>query len=62
MTTPVTRSATIFGAIHLGYIVIETNRFADWRRFGRAAIGLHVDEALPEVMRFRLDDNECRFL
>jgi 2,3-dihydroxybiphenyl 1,2-dioxygenase len=62
MTTPVTRSATIFGAIHLGYIVIETNRFADWRRFGRDAIGLHVDEALPEVMRFRLDDNECRFL
>ena len=62
MITPATRPATVFGAVHLGYIVIETNKFADWRRFGRDAIGMHVDEALPGVMRFRLDDNECRFL
>jgi len=53
---------TVFGNVHLGYIVIETNRFADWRRFGRDAIGMHVDDTLPDVMRFRLDDNECRFL
>jgi 2,3-dihydroxybiphenyl 1,2-dioxygenase len=52
----------IFGNVHLGYIVIETDKFADWRRFGRDAIGMHVDETLPDVMRFRLDDNECRFL
>jgi 2,3-dihydroxybiphenyl 1,2-dioxygenase len=52
----------IFGNAHLGYIVIETDRFADWRRFGRDAIGMHLDETLPDVMRFRLDDNECRFL
>jgi 2,3-dihydroxybiphenyl 1,2-dioxygenase len=52
----------IFGNVHLGYLVIETDRFADWRRFGRDAIGMHLDETLPDVMRFRLDDNECRFL
>jgi 2,3-dihydroxybiphenyl 1,2-dioxygenase len=52
----------IFGNVHLGYVVIETDRFADWRRFGRDAIGMHLDETLPDVMRFRLDDNECRFL
>ena len=52
----------IFGNVHLGYIVIETNRFADWRRFGHDAIGMHLDEAMRDVMRFRLDDNECRFL
>jgi 2,3-dihydroxybiphenyl 1,2-dioxygenase len=52
----------IFGNVHLGYIVIETSRFADWRRFGRDAIGMHLDEPLRDVMRFRLDDNECRFL
>jgi 2,3-dihydroxybiphenyl 1,2-dioxygenase len=52
----------IFGNVHLGYIVIETDRFADWRRFGRDAIGMHLDETLRDVMRFRLDDNECRFL
>jgi 2,3-dihydroxybiphenyl 1,2-dioxygenase len=52
----------IFGNVHLGYIVIDTEKFADWRRFGRDAIGMHLDETLPDVMRFRLDDNACRFL
>ena len=52
----------VFGKVHLGYLVVETEKFADWRRFGRDAVGMHLDEALPGVMRFRLDDNECRFL
>ncbi|SKI12685.1 VOC family protein [Mycobacteroides abscessus] len=55
-------STSVFGDVHLGYIAIETNMFADWRRFGRDAIGMHIDETLPGVMRFRLDDNDCRFL
>jgi 2,3-dihydroxybiphenyl 1,2-dioxygenase len=54
--------ADIFGNVHLGYVVVETEKFTDWRRFGRDAIGMHVDETLTDVMRFRLDDNECRFL
>lgn len=52
----------IFGNVHLGYVVIETRKFADWRRFGGDAIGMHVDEEQADVMRFRLDDNDCRFL
>ena len=51
-----------FGAVHLGYIVIETERFSQWRRFGKDAIGLHVDELTHDVTRFRLDDHDCRFL
>jgi len=53
---------SVFGSVHLGYIVIETDKFADWHRFGRDAIGMHADETIADVMRFRLDDNECRFL
>lgn len=52
----------IFGRVHLGYLVIDTQKFTDWRRFGHDAVGMHVDDALTGVMRFRLDDNECRFL
>lgn len=52
----------LFGDVHLGYAVVETNRFSDWKRFGRDAIGMHIDELTPETMRFRLDENECRFL
>jgi len=53
---------SVFGKVHLGYVVIETQKFSDWRRFGRDAIGMHLDEGAPDAMRFRLDDNECRFL
>ncbi|MFB8062025.1 extradiol ring-cleavage dioxygenase, partial [Kitasatospora purpeofusca] len=59
-TAPAT--ATVFGAVRLGYIVIETERFADWRRFGTDAIGMHHDSLSTDLMRFRLDDRECRFL
>ncbi|MEE2061466.1 VOC family protein [Rhodococcus artemisiae] len=57
-----TDSASLFGAVHLGYLVIETDKFADWHRFGRDAIGLHADRLSSRAMRFRLDDHECRFL
>jgi 2,3-dihydroxybiphenyl 1,2-dioxygenase len=52
----------VFGCVHLGYVVVETEKFADWKRFGRDAIGMHLDDALPDVLRFRLDDHQCRFL
>ena len=52
----------VFGRVRLGYLVIETDKFADWRRFGEDAIGMHCDELSRAVMRFRLDDHECRFL
>jgi 2,3-dihydroxybiphenyl 1,2-dioxygenase len=53
---------SVFGNVHLGYIVIETQKFSDWRRFGRDAIGMHLNDRSPDTMRFRLDDHECRFL
>src|SRR5689334_21372597 len=52
----------VFGNVHLGYVVIETEKFSDWRRFGRDAIGMHLDDSVADAVRFRLDDNECRFL
>jgi 2,3-dihydroxybiphenyl 1,2-dioxygenase len=55
-------SPSVFGNVHLGYIVVETEKFSDWQRFGRDAIGMHLDDASIDTMRFRLDDNECRFL
>ncbi|GLE54368.1 VOC family protein [Mycobacterium montefiorense] len=55
-------SPSVFGNVRLGYVVIESQKFGDWRRFGRDAIGMHLDDALTDAMRFRLDDHECRFL
>ncbi|OBF12237.1 extradiol ring-cleavage dioxygenase [Mycobacterium sp. ACS4054] len=55
-------SASVFGRAHLGYVVIESEKFGDWARFGRDAIGMHCDDAARDTMRFRLDDHDCRFL
>ncbi|WP_405867184.1 VOC family protein [Streptomyces sp. NBC_01515] len=61
-TSGAPHTASVFGSVHLGYIVIETGRLADWRRFGTDAIGMHHDALDTGLMRFRLDEQECRFL
>ncbi len=53
---------SVFGWVRLGYLVVETEKFADWRRFGRDAIGMHLDEVSSEAILFRLDEHQCRFL
>ncbi|WP_039805371.1 VOC family protein [Nocardia araoensis] len=53
---------SVFGAVHLGYVVVHSRRLSDWRRFGALAIGVHVDELDTDALRFRLDDHACRFL
>lgn len=56
------RGPSVFGAVHLGYIIVETEKFSDWYRFGVEAIGMHLDRLDENHMRFRLDEQECRFL
>ncbi len=53
---------SVFGHVSLGYLAVETERFADWRRFGRDAVGLHLDDLDSDAIRFRLDEQQCRFL
>ncbi|WP_322859339.1 VOC family protein [Mycobacterium europaeum] len=57
-----TARPSVFGKAHLGYVVIETDKMTDWKRFGRDAIGMHLDEMAPDTVRFRLDDDACRVL
>src|SRR6201997_828576 len=57
-----TVKASVFGSVHLGYVVVETDKISDWKRFGRDAVGMHLDDLAPDTVRFRLDDNECRVL
>lgn len=55
-------AASVFGAVHLGYLVVHSLELAEWHRFGALAIGVHVDELDADTLRFRLDDRACRFL
>lgn len=62
MTRIAPPDGSVFGSVQLGYLVVESQRLSAWHRFGADAIGLHVDELTDDVMRFRVDDRECRFL
>ncbi|MGV9413595.1 VOC family protein [Nocardia sp. NPDC003693] len=55
-------SESVYGSVHLGYLVIHSRRLRDWHRFGALAIGLHTDRPDADTLRFRLDDRACRFL
>ena len=44
----------VFGRVHLGYLVIETEKFDDWRRFGRDAIGIDLDARNVDLARERV--------
>ena len=57
-----TSKPSVFGNVHLGYVVVESDKIGDWKRFGRDAIGMHLDDMASDTVRFRLDDNECRVL
>lgn len=51
---------TLFGRVRLGYVVIESERLTDWRRFAEDGIGMHVDRDDRDSLRFRLDDHHAR--
>ena len=56
------RPPTSSSRVHLGYLVVETEKFADWRRFGRDAIGMHLGRSRTGGDAVSHDGNECRFL
>jgi 2,3-dihydroxybiphenyl 1,2-dioxygenase len=46
----------------MGYIIIESRKLNDWRRFLREGVGVHVEEIPPKHIRVRLDDYRTRFV
>lgn len=54
--------ADIFGDVRMGYLIIESRKLNDWRRFLREGVGVHVEEVPPNHLRVRLDDYRTRFI
>lgn len=48
--------------LKVGYMVIETQRMDDWRRFAVEGIGIHADDLPGGAMALRIDDYQRRFL
>lgn len=52
----------LFGAVRMGYVVVESRRIDEWRRFLKQGLGLHETAADDDVLAFRMDAHERRFM
>ena len=57
-----TQTADIFGAVRMGYAVVQSSRLDDWRRFLKQGVGLHLQSDSPELLAFRMDRHLRRLM
>lgn len=52
----------LFGAISMGYLLIESERMEDWKRFLHKGIGLHLESEGDNLLTFRMDAHRSRII
>ncbi|TJY59486.1 extradiol ring-cleavage dioxygenase [Sinimarinibacterium sp. CAU 1509] len=52
----------IFGAVRMGYIVVQSSKLGDWRRFLKQGLGLHLETESDTALAFRMDAHQRRFM
>lgn len=52
----------IFGAVSMGYAVIESRKFDAWRQFCVQGLGMHLASAEADELAFRIDDHARRLI
>lgn len=52
----------LFGRVQMGYLLVESRRLDDWRRFLKDGIGLHLESATEDSLAFRMDAHERRLI
>ena len=53
---------SLFGRVRMGYLLAESTRLDEWRRFTADGLGLHVDVAQPGVLACRIDSHQRRLI
>ena len=53
---------SLFGAVSMGYALIESERLGDWRRFTEKGLGLHLECASESLLAFRMDRHQRRLI
>lgn len=61
-TTRNTDGIDLFDAVKMGYVVVESTRLDDWRRFLEQGLGLHLEDASDAGLAFRIDAHTRRFI
>ncbi|HKY90475.1 MAG TPA: VOC family protein [Nevskiaceae bacterium] len=57
MNTP-----SLFGAVQMGYVLVESNRLREWQRFLHQGIGFHLAASGDEAIALRMDDHARRIV
>ena len=52
----------LFGKVRLGYVLVESERRQEWRKFAGDALGIQVDEVGDQVLAMRVDAHERRIV
>lgn len=52
----------IFGAVSMGYAVIESQKLDAWRQFCVQGLGMHMASAEADELAFRIDDHARRLI
>ena len=55
-------ATSLFGHINLGYLLAESQRLDEWRRFAREGLGVHTDAPEPGVIALRIDQHVRRLI
>jgi 2,3-dihydroxybiphenyl 1,2-dioxygenase len=51
-----------YGAVQLGYALLDSPRLAEWRRFGAEGLGMALADSEPGLLAFRTDAHERRLV
>lgn len=52
----------LFGKAQVGYVLIESERLSDWRRFLQNGVGLHLASESDDLLAFRMDGHQRRLI
>jgi 2,3-dihydroxybiphenyl 1,2-dioxygenase len=55
-------TASVYGAVRLGYVQVDSSRLAEWKRFAIDGIGLGVGEDTSSLLTIRNDDHASRLI
>src|SRR3974390_623070 len=53
---------SVYGAVHLGYVFVESPHLSDWKRLAADGIGMTVSADFPNLMAFRTDAHARRLI
>lgn len=55
-------TTSVYGAVQLGYALVDSPRLAEWKRFGAEGIGMALADSEPDTLAFRTDAHARRLV